>query len=188
MGLEYINALDSALDSKQQPRKLEAGFAFGASDSPKVGPAGIKIALFGTEPNYAIILIDSNGVTPAFRRKIMNGAESLFRAKGWGRLVPAVYTTDTHKVNSVKGVVNPLTDDSVLLEQITSLLENAKEDMREASFDSSKSLLEIRVLGAKQAIEIISTINAIVAISKVAAPILIISGIIAILWLMYRLG
>jgi putative membrane protein len=188
MGFEYMDALDSAIGSKQNPRKLKAGFAFGASDSPKIGPAGIKVAVFGTLPHYAIILIDSNGVTPAFRRKIMNSVESLFRAKGWGEVVAAVYTTDTHKVNSVKGVVNPLTDDSILLEQVASLAEGAKEDMREAKFDSRKVTFDIRALGAKQAIEIISTVNAIVAISKVAAPILIISGIIAILWLMYRLG
>lgn len=187
-GFEYLSALDSALSAKQKQKPLKAGFAFGASDSHKIGPAGIKVAVIGTQPHYAIILIDSNGVTPSFRRKIMNAVESLFRAKGWGEIRPAVYTTDTHKVNSVKGVVNPLTDDSILLEQISALCENAKEDMRDAKFDSKKATMEIRVLGAKQAIEIISTINAIVAISKVAAPILIISGIIAILWLMYRLG
>jgi putative membrane protein len=188
MGFDYLNATDSSLSKIPRGSPLKAGFATGNSDSPKVGPAGIKVAVFGTSPAYAIILIDSNGVTPTFRRKLMNAAEALFRAKGWGEALPAVYTTDTHKVNSVKGVVNPLDGDSTLLSRVSALLEEARENMQPAKFYSNKRTLDIRVLGAKQAIEIISTVNAIVAISKVAAPLIIISGIIAILWLMYHLG
>jgi putative membrane protein len=188
MGFEYLSAVESSLSKIPPGKPLKAGFSSGTGDSPRIGPAGIKVAVFGTSPAYAIILIDSNGVTPAFRRKLMNTAESLFRSEGWGEVLPAVCTTDTHKVNSVKGVVNPLKDDATLLGQVSALLKVAKADMKPASFSSEKRTLDIRVLGAKQAIEIISTINAIVAISKVAAPIIIISGIIAILWLMYRLG
>ena len=60
--------------------------------------------------------------------------------------------------------------------------------MAEAEFYSEKRLIDLRVLGAKQAIELVSTVNAIVAISKVAAPIIMVSGIIAILWIISRLG
>lgn len=188
MGMDYLDALNSSLSKITKGAPLKAGFASGTSASTKVGPAGIKVAVFGTSPAYALILIDSNGITPSFRRKLMNAAESLFRAKGWGEVLPAVYTTDTHKVNSVRGVVNPIDGDSALLSQVSSLLGEAREDMRPARLYSQKRTMDIRVLGAKQAIEIISTVNAIVAISKVAAPIIIISGIIAILWLMYNIG
>ncbi len=188
MGFHYLDSVEEALSKKGKEKKLKAGFAFGATDSQKIGPAGIKVAVFGTEPHYAIILIDANGVTPPFRRKLMSAVESAFRRKGWDKVVPAIYTTDTHTVNAVRGVVNPLTDNQLILDQVCALVQNAYEDMQDAKFYSKKRLVDIRVLGAKQTIELIATVNAIVAISKVAAPVIIISGIIAILWLMHSLG
>lgn len=188
MGFHYLEALGDAVSKKGSKKPLKVGFAFGASDSRRIGPAGIKVAVFGTEPLYAIILIDANGITPSFRRKIMGAVDSALRARGTGEVLSAVYTTDTHKVNSVQGTVNPLVDDGELLVQAAALATEAAEDMREAKFFSQKTTMGIRVLGAKQAIEIVSTINAIVAISKVAAPIIMISGILAILWIMYSLG
>jgi len=187
MGFHYLDSIEEALAAKGNGKKLKVGFAFGVSDIQQIGPAGIKVAIFGTDPMYAIVLIDSNGITPSFRRKLMGIVETLFRSKGWDNVIAAVYTTDTHTVNTVKGVVNPLTDNAITLDQVRALVYNAYEDMQEAKFCSEKRLVDIRVLGAKQAIELVSTINAIVAISKVAAPIIIISGIIAILWIMYRL-
>ncbi len=189
MSYQYLSSLRQALSPSIKPKetKLKVGFAFGVSDIQKIGPAGIKVAIFGTEPMYVIVLIDSNGVTPTFRRKLMNTVETLFHSKNWGNVLVAVYTTDTHIVNTVKGVINPLTDNKTILEQVRALTYNAYEDMQEAKFYYEKRLVDIKVLGAKQAIELISTINAIVAISKVAAPIIIISGIIAILWLMYNI-
>ena len=118
----------------------------------------------------------------------MTAVESLYKNEGWGPVLPAVYTTDTHKVNTVRGVVNPLEENEVILKQILFLVKHAREDMKDAQFYAEKRPIEIRALGAKQAIEIVSTVNSIVAISKVAAPIIIISGIIAILWIIYNLG
>lgn len=184
----YLEALEDSLSKKPGKSKLRAGFAFGESDSSRIGPAGIKVAVISTNPEYVIILPDANGITPVFRRRIMNAVESLYRNEGWGSVLPAVYTTDTHKVNTVQGVVNPLGEDEATLNQMLFLVKNAREDMKEAKFYAEKRTIDIRAFGAKQAIEIISTVNSIVAISKVAAPIIIISGIIAILWIIYNLG
>ncbi len=188
MGYDYLDAAESALSQKGKEKKLKVGFAFGGSDMPMVGPAGIKVAVIGTDPHYIIILVDSNGITPKFRERLMEKATSVFREHKWGDAVAAIYTTDTHKVNAVRGVSNPLEENEIAAEQVRALVKNAYEDMKEASFHGEKRRISLRVLGAKQAIEIISTINSIVAISKVAAPIIIISGIMAILWIMYRLG
>jgi putative membrane protein len=188
MGFQYLEALEAALSRERKEGPLRAGFAFGTSDSQKIGPAGIKVAVLSTEPEYVIILPDANGITPAFRRRIMASVESLYRTSGWGEAIPAVYTTDTHSVNTVRGVVNPLTEDEATLAQIGFLVKHAHEDMQDAQFFAEKRKIDIRVLGAKQAIEIISTVNSIVAISKVAAPIIIFSGIIAILWIIHNLG
>jgi len=50
-------------------------------------------------------------------------------------------------------------------------------DMSDAKFFSSKKWFEIKVLGAKQSIEIVSTVNSIVAVAKIAAPIVLIGSI-----------
>ncbi|MBD3398231.1 DUF2070 family protein [Candidatus Micrarchaeota archaeon] len=188
MYFHYLEALEDALSKKPKQKSLKAGFAFGESDSKRIGPAGIKVAAFSTAPEYLLILPDANGITPIFRRRIMTAVESLYRNEGWGEVVPAVYTTDTHKVNTVRGVVNPLEEDEAILNQILFLAKNAHEDMKPSEFYAEKRTIDVRALGAKQAIEIVSTVNSIVAISKVAAPIIIISGIIAILWIIYNLG
>ncbi|MCP4647482.1 MAG: DUF2070 family protein [bacterium] len=188
MCFQYLDALEDSLSKKPKEKKLKAGFAFGSSDSSRIGPAGIKVAIISTDPEYIVILPDANGITPTFRRRIMNAVESLYRTEGWGPVVPAVYTTDTHKVNTVRGVVNPLEENDVILNQILFLVKHAREDRKDAQFYAEKRTIDIRALGVKQAIEIVSTINSIVAISKVAAPIIIISGIIAILWIIYNLG
>ena len=184
----YLEALEDALSKKPKENKLKAGFAFGSSDSSRIGPAGIKVAALSTDPEYVVILPDANGITPTFRRRIMTAVDSLYRTEGWGEALPAVYTTDTHKVNTVRGVVNPLEENEVILNQMLFLVKHAHEDMKDAQFYAEKRTMDIRALGAKQAIEIVSTINSIVAISKVAAPIIIISGILAILWIIYNLG
>lgn len=188
MGFDYMDAVDSALSQKAKEKKLKAGFAFGASDMPMVGPAGIKAAIISTEPHYIILLVDSNGITPQFRERLMKAAVSVFTENNWGEAVAAIYTTDTHKVNAVRGVSNPLEHSEIVIDQVRALVRNAHEDMKEAEFYGEKRRISLRVLGAKQAIEIISTVNSIVAISKVAAPIIIISGITAVLWIMYKLG
>ena len=188
MGFHYLEALNDSLSREPAQGKLRVGFAHGATDCSRIGSAGIKVAVFGTSPHYIIILPDANGVTPTFRRKILSSVESLFRSNKWGDAVPAVYTTDTHSINTVRGVVNPLDEDKIVLEQILFLVKNAYEDMQEAKFFAETRTVDIKVLGAKQAIEIISTVNAIVAISKVAAPVIILSGIIAILWILQNMG
>jgi putative membrane protein len=122
MYFQYLEALEDALSKKPKQGKLRAGFAFGESDSSRIGPAGIKVAVLSTEPEYVIMLPDANGISPVFRRRIMTAVESLYRSEGWGPVLPAVYTTDTHKVNQVQGVVNPLEENEATLNQILFLV------------------------------------------------------------------
>ena len=56
--------------------------------------------------------------------------------------------------------------------------------MQPARFYSAKRWFDIRVLGAKQSIEIISTVNSIVAVAKIIVPLLLIISILLIVGLM----
>ena len=188
IGFQYMDALSKALELRPQKSALRMGIASGKVKNPAIGPAGIKVAVFDSKPRYAIILVDSNGITPQFREKVMSAVESLSKKEKWGKITPAVYTTDTHNKNTVRGVVNPLAESKDVLQEIGKLMKDAVEDMDEASFYGERVRAEIKVLGPKQAIEIISTVNAIMAVARVAAPLIIIGGVIVVLWLISKLA
>ena len=187
-GFEHMAAVAAAFSAKGKKMPLKMGIATGKPKEGPIGSAGIKVAIFGTSPSYAIILIDSNGITPQFRKKIMDWVESTFEKKKWGKVIPAVYTTDTHSVNTVRGVVNPLKENQEVLDTVLSLVEKAKADVSPAKFYGEKVRMQLNVLGPKQAIEIVSTVNAIVAVARVAAPLIIIGGIIVVLWMISKLA
>lgn len=185
-GFRYLEAVGKACEGKGKERKLRMGSAKGGVGSTMVGPAGIKVAVFDTEPRYVIVLVDSNGIVPEFRERIMGEVGGMFRRTGWGEPVVAVYTTDTHKVNTVRGVVNPLQYDDRVLEKIKELAAAAYYDLGDAQFWGGREKVAIKVLGAKQAIEIVSTVNAIVAVARIAAPLIIFGGITAALWVISK--
>jgi len=178
IGFRYTEAIKDALEEKQKNNSLEIGISNRTVESPLVGKAGIKIAVFSTSPEYVLVLIDSNGVTPEFREKIMEEVSSL------GKYRVGVYTTDTHQINVVRGTLNPLKDEKQVIEEILLGVKEAKEDMQPAKFYSCKKWFDINVLGAKQSIEIVSTVNSIVAVAKIIGPLILIGSVVAVLFLL----
>lgn len=180
VGHNYFEAITKALSDKSTVIPLSVGFSQRSVVSPFVGKAGIKIAIFESKPNpIAIILLDSNGVTPEFREKLMVEAKDA-ASKYKKDIRPIIFTTDTHQINSVRGVLNPLKEDAEIVKELRSAITDAIMDISNAKLYSAKQWFEIKVLGAKQSIEIVSTVNSIVAVAKIAAPIIIIGGIVAI--------
>lgn len=186
-GFRYMEAVGKASEGRGKERRLRVGSAEGSIESAMIGPAGIKVAVFDTEPKYVIILLDSNGITPKFREKIIGEVAGMFKRTGWGDAFPAVYTTDTHKVNTVKGVVNPLQEDDRITTRIKELVAAAYFDLGDAQFYGERAIVGIKALGAKQAIEIVSTVNAIVAVARIAAPLIIFGGVITALWFISKI-
>jgi putative membrane protein len=180
VGHNYFEAITDALSKKNAFVPLSVGFSQRSVVSPFVGKAGIKIAVFEAKPvPVAIILLDSNGVTPEFREKLMAEAMDA-AAKHKMEIKPIIFTTDTHQINSVRGVLNPLREDAAIVKELKAAVSDAIIDISDAKFYSGKQWFEIKVLGAKQSIEIVSTVNSIVAVAKIAAPIIILGGIVAI--------
>jgi putative membrane protein len=189
-GYRYMDAVTDALSKATdagKAKQFSAGFCDIAPEGiSQIGPAGIKVAVFSTAPAYAIILIDSNGVTPETREKICECAKSAGKKAGL-ELEVGVFTTDTHSINRVRGVLNPLGSDEKTMAEIAGAVENAVADMKPCTAASFKRRFKINVLGAKQSIEIVSTVNAVVAVAKVAAPIVVIGSVVSLLWIISQI-
>lgn len=186
VGFRYIGAVSDSLSRKFKKGDLKIGISQKQAEIPRLGLAGIKIAVVSSKPHYAIILIDSNGVKPEVREKIIEAVKETGREKKM-HLECGVYTTDTHSLNAVRGILNPIEDEGKLTEVIREGVLEALDDMQPATFSSFKNNFKINVLGAKQSIEIISTVNAIVAVAKIAAPLIMIGSIISILWIVSKI-
>lgn len=180
VGYRYLEAVRNAISAKPEMKKLELGVAQRDITSPFVGKAGLKVAVFSTDPMTAIIVLDSNGMTPEFREKLIAEAKKVGQ-KYKKELHPVIFTTDTHQINSVRGVLNPLREDAGIIQQMQTAIADAILDMSEAKFFANKKWFEIDVLGAKQSIEIISTVNSIVAVAKIAGPLILLASIAALI-------
>lgn len=193
-GFNYLDAVSDSLskslskkaDKKAEKQELQIGISLKYPQIPKLGAAGIKLAIFSTVPRYVLILIDSNGIKPETREKIIIEIKKFGKQKGMDFEV-GIYTTDTHAMNAVRGVLNPIENECDIIETIRKAVSEAIDDMQPASFASFKNRFRINVLGAKQSIEIVSTLNAIIAIAKIAAPLVIIGSIISILWIISKI-
>jgi putative membrane protein len=174
IGYRYLSALRKSLSSKPLKKPLKVGVAFRSVESDVVGSAGVKVAVFSSSPSYAIVLVDSNGVTPRFRDRIENEVK-----KELGKdSVVGVFTTDTHETNMVRGVLNPLDTEKNLVSAVTGATKDAVKDLQPAKFFAETKWFDIKVIGAKQSIELISTVNSIIAVAKITLPLIIIGAIL----------
>lgn len=186
IGYKYLEAIKDSLSKDAPCRNLKLGVAVRECLSPSVGGAGIKVAIFSSNPEYVLILIDSNGITPDFRDRVESETKAIGKSMNRDFIV-GICTTDTHQTNIVRGVINPLKDEHDILESIKSAVKEASKDMQGAEFFSDKRWFDINVLGAKQSIEIISTVNSIVAVAKITLPLIIIAAIIILLAVVTRI-
>lgn len=171
VGYGYLQAVRNSLTAKTASKPLKIGIATRKLDSNVIGSAGIKVAAF---PDYTIVLIDSNGVTPKFRNEI----EAEVKKVREGTV--GIFTTDTHQINMVRGVLNPL-EDKRTLSIIRDAVAEAENDMQEAKFFADTRWFDITVIGARQSIELISTVNSIVSMSKFILPLIILGGLLLLI-------
>ncbi|NYZ77686.1 DUF2070 family protein [Candidatus Micrarchaeota archaeon] len=175
IGYNYISAVANSFTKKGKEEGLRIGISLKHPESATLGSGGIKIAVLSTSPNYVIVLLDANGVTPEFKMKIEGEVKKL------GSFAVGVFTTDTHQTNVVRGVLNPAKEKSEIIEAVREGVKEAIADMQPASAFVDKEWFDIRVLGAKHSIEIVSTINSIVAVAKITAPLILIGAILVLL-------
>jgi len=167
----------------------QSQFSFGCATDPLedfgiaqgIGKMGMIVSIFEIAGKRGcIILIDSNNVLPEFRRELL-----LKLAQSNKFEFCDIFTTDTHAVNTISGIHNPLgryCDRKKLIARIEKAISLALKDLGPAEAAISMKRIEFEVLGSRRSPEVISTINSIVSIAKIFAPsILIISLLVAFL-------
>ncbi len=175
IGHNYIKAVEEAVLKKTKDMPLKIGISIRHPKSSAVGDGGIKIAVLSTSPKYATILLDANGITPQLKEKIEKEVASRYKC------TVGVFTTDTHQTNAVRGVLNPAKEEPEIINEILEGTKEAIADMQPASAFVDKEWFDIRVLGAKHSIEIVSTVNSVVAVAKITAPLILVGAILVIL-------
>ncbi|MEM3111448.1 MAG: DUF2070 family protein [Candidatus Anstonellales archaeon] len=183
---EMEEALLDALEKNKRMERLELGCGAQKLECKSVGGGGIKTALFGFGKKFfALILLDSNGVVPSFRDEVIR------EVKEWGKkkkmeVEAEIFTTDTHEVNIVQGVLNPVgkrrEEGEEVISAIVNCLEEAKRNMEGVSAGVSVDRFTTTVLGAKVSTEVVATISAVIAIARIAIPVILIGTVILILW------
>lgn len=186
IGYRYMQAIRDALSKKPTMKPLKIGVAFRDAKSSVIGKAGIKVAVISSDPEYVMVLIDSNGVTPGLKDRIDKRVSAVGREMG-RKLVAGVFTTDTHQTNMVRGVLNPLKEEEETLEIVADACREALSDMQDAEYFQDTRWFDIRVLGAKQSIEVISTVNSIVAVAKITFPLVLLGGVLILIALATRI-
>ncbi len=154
-----------------------------------IGDGGIKVSCFcakgkESEPLF-YILLDSNGIVASSRERLIEAVRGKFPH---ARFVE-VLTTDTHQLNSVRGVFNPAgAQDAEALERVVvPLCEQAHKLLSPATFAMGKERVEVKVLGPYQSAEIVATLNSVVAVLKFALPIIFLAAIALILFILGKI-
>ncbi|MEM3030332.1 MAG: DUF2070 family protein [Candidatus Micrarchaeia archaeon] len=186
IGFEFMKAIEDALKNRRLA-PIRAGFA--AKDFPEVGKRegiggnGLRVAAFGFgKKTFCLLLFDANGVTPAFRRELLD----LARKNG---VEAEVATTDTHAVNVVSGVLNPLgkAGREVILAKTEEALKAALAGMESVEVGMATREIEVSVIGPKSASELMGTLNAMVAMLRILLPLIILATVLFVLWGVTRL-
>lgn len=180
IGYNYQMAIEDSLKKIEQSRinSLKVGYSeSGILNSSTIGNAGIKVVSISSDPISVIILIDSNGVSPQFKDQIDRSALDVAKSMNLS-IVPMLCTTDTHQLNNVRGVLNPLKEEGETLSLVSSLVKKSLLDLSPSTYFASSSWVDVKVIGAKQSIELISTVNSIVAISKFILPLILLASLL----------
>ena len=196
---EMVDALENALSSAAKKTKSSPMLAgWSVSDAEGIGgigDGGIKVSCFAkasgrassagaSEPLF-YILIDSNGITAPARERIIKAVRSHYKRAAFIE----VLTTDTHQLNSVRGVFNPAgAQDLAALERtVVQLCAQAHGRLAPATFAMGKQRVEVKVLGPYQSAEIVATLNSVVAVLKVALPIIFLAAIALVLFILGKI-
>lgn len=184
IGFEMLDATEHLFASEKKQSKFKFAVSSGTIAVETIGKNGLKLALFsqGTQMN-ALLLVDSNGITPHFRTELIDLLAALGREKGYS-CRGEVMTTDTHQINTVQGVLHPLgnTHRGDVMAAVRHLFLQAEKKLEEVKFASAEERFRIKVFGTGQSAEISSTINGVVAILRVALPLILLSSAALLLW------
>ena len=184
---QLIDVIDS-IDPEQEKYDIKIGcHADNMDDLDKndgVGESGIKTMIVEVaNQRTAYVLFDANNMEIGFRQEIIDAVSDLEIDE------IEVMTTDTHTVNTISRGYNPIgiVKRAEIIEYARASIIEAIKDLEKVEVGTGTNKIKnINTFGTKNSTELISTISSVVAVSKIIAPVLLITSLfIAFIWIFF---
>ena len=184
---QLIDVIDK-IDPDQTKHEIKVGcHANNLNDMDKqegIGESGLKIIVIEVDnQRTAYVLFDSNNMERGFRQEIMDAVSDLEIDE------IEVMTTDTHTVNTLSRGYNPvgIAKREELIEHVKISIKEAIEDLEKVEVGTgTEKIRNLNTFGPKNSTELISTISSVVAVSKIIAPVLLITALLIVfIWIFY---
>jgi putative membrane protein len=152
-----------------------------------IGPMGLRVLVIEANgQKTAYVLFDANNIVAGMRERIIAEIKKL------GLDEVEVMTTDSHCVNNVRGVENPLgmkIDKSILVKRAVAACRFALADLEPVEVGSKIIRVDgIDVFGPQRSIELVSMVNTMIAIMKIVAPLIFIASLSLSLLAVFAVG
>ena len=149
-----------------------------------IGDSGIKTMVIEVDnQRTAYVLFDSNNMEIGFRQEIIDAVSDMEIDE------IEVMTTDTHTVNTLSRGYNPIgiAKRAEIIEYVKISIAESIKDLEKVEVGTgTEKILNLNTFGPKNSTELISTISSVVAVSKIIAPVLLITSlIIAFIWIFF---
>ena len=149
-----------------------------------IGESGIKTMIVEVgNQRTAYVLFDSNNMEIGFRQEIIDAVSDLDIDE------IEVMTTDTHTVNTISRGYNPIgvAKRSEIIKFVRLSIQEAILDLEKVEVGTgTEKIKNLNTFGPKNSTELISTISSVVAVSKIIAPVLLITALLIVfVWLFF---
>ena len=149
-----------------------------------IGESGVKVMVIEVDgQKTAYVLFDSNNMEIGFRQEIIDAVSDLDIDE------IEVMTTDTHTVNTLSRGYNPvgIAKRDEIIEYVKIGINEAIDDLEKVEVGTGTEKIEnLNTFGPKNSTELISTISSVVAVSKIIAPVLLITALLIVfIWIFY---
>ena len=149
-----------------------------------IGESGIKTMIVEVDnQRTAYVLFDSNNMEIGFRQEIIDAVSDLDIDE------IEVMTTDTHTVNTISRGYNPIgiVKRPEIIKFVRLSIQEALLDLEKVEVGTgTEKIKNLNTFGPKNSTELISTISSVVAVSKIIAPVLLITALLIVfVWLFF---
>lgn len=149
-----------------------------------IGESGIKTMIVEVDnQRTAYVLFDSNNMEIGFRQEIIDAVSDLEIDE------IEVMTTDTHTVNTLSRGYNPIgiAKRPEIIEYVKLSINEAIKDLEKVDVGTgTEKIKNLNTFGPNNSTELISTISSVVAVSKIIAPVLLITALLIVfIWIFF---
>lgn len=184
---QLIEVIDT-INPNQEKHEIKVGCyedTMGSLDKHEgIGDSGIKTMIIEVDnQRTAYVLFDSNNMEKGFRQEIIDSVSDLEINE------IEVMTTDTHTVNTLSRGYNPIgiAKRPEIIKYVRISIEEAIKDLEKVEVGTgTEKIVNLNTFGPKNSTELISTISSVVAVSKIIAPVLLITALLIVfIWIFF---